>query len=75
MLHGAMTKRLWLIDAGYLWKARHSVRQDYRFDYLKLRLKLEQDGNFWRAYYLNSTSHPPTDGQDSFHTWLRSAPP
>ena len=67
--------RLWLIDAGYLWNARHSVRSDYQFDYGKLRQKLEQDGQFWRAYYLNSTPHPPTDAQDAFHTWLRSAPP
>lgn len=68
-------RRLWLIDAGYLWNARHSVRRNYQFDYLKLRQELERDGNFWRAYYLNSTQHPPTDAQDSFHTWLRSAPP
>ena len=67
--------RLWLIDAGYLWNAQRSVQQNYQFDYLKLRNKLEQDGNFWRAYYLNSTPNPPTDLQDAFHRWLRSAPP
>ena len=67
--------RLWLIDAGYLLNARHSVREDYRFDYGRLRQKIEQDGSFWRAYYLNSTPHPPTDEQDAFHRWLRSAPP
>lgn len=52
-----------------------SSQKDYQFDYWKLRQKLEQDGSFWRAYYLNSTPHPPTDAQDAFHGWLRSAPP
>lgn len=67
--------RLWLIDAGYLFNAQRSVEQAYHFDYLKLRRKLEESGSIWRAYYLNSTPHPPTDAQDNFHTWLRSAPP
>jgi len=67
--------RLWLIDAGYLWNAQRSVAPGYQFDYLKLRRKLEESGPLWRAYYLNSTPHPPADGQDAFHTWLRSAPP
>ena len=68
-------KRLWLIDASYLFNARRSVSADYHFDYAKLRAKLEEDGPLWRAYYLNSTPDPPTDAQDAFHTWLRSAPP
>jgi len=67
--------RLWLIDAGYLFKAQHVVGVGYQFDYLKLRRKLEESGPMWRAYYLNSTPNPPTDAQDGFHTWLRSAPP
>lgn len=67
--------RLWLIDAGYLFNAQRTVRPGYQFDYLKLRQKLEASGPMWRAYYLNSTPHPPTDAQDAFHTWLRSAPP
>lgn len=67
--------RLWLIDAGYLFKAQRSGGAGYSFDYLKLRQKLTESGPIWRAYYLNSTPHPPTDAQDSFHTWLRSAPP
>ena len=67
--------RMWLIDAGYLFNARRSVRPDYQFDYLKLRQHLEQDREFWRGYYLNSTPHPPTDRQDGFHTWLGSARP
>lgn len=70
-----MNKRLWLIDAGYLFNARHSVRSGYEFSYLKLRSRLEQSGPIWRAYYLNSTPHPPADAQDNFHNWLRTAPP
>jgi uncharacterized LabA/DUF88 family protein len=67
--------RLWLIDAGYLFNAQRGVGAGYQFDYLKLRRKLEESGPIWRAYYLNSTPHPPTDAQDAFHTWLRSARP
>ncbi len=48
-------RRLWLIDAGYLLNAQRSVSHEYRFDYLKLRRKLEEDGSIWRAYYFNST--------------------
>lgn len=67
--------RLWLIDAGYLFNAQRSVGSGFQFDYLKLRTRVEQEGTLWRAYYLNSTPHPPTDAQDAFHTWLRSGPP
>lgn len=71
----APANRLWLIDAGYLLKCQRTVQQGYQFSYLKLREQLEQDGLLWRAYYLNSTPNPPSDQQDSFHTWLRAAPP
>ncbi len=67
--------RLWLIDAGYLFNAQRCVAPGYHFDYLKLRNKLEEQEPVWRAYYLNSSRNPSTDAQDSFHTWLRSAPP
>jgi uncharacterized LabA/DUF88 family protein len=67
--------RLWLIDAGYLLKAQSKARPGYQFSYPKLRQRLEQDGALWRAYYLNSTPNPPSDQQDGFHIWLRSAPP
>lgn len=71
----AEARRLWLIDAGYMIKAQESVRGGYRFSYLKLREYLERDGILWRAYYLNSTPNPPSDEQDAFHVWLRSAAP
>lgn len=66
---------LWLIDGGYLFSAQRTVEWGYEFDYRKLREHLELDGLLWRAFYLNSTSHPPTDAQNSFHSWLRTAPP
>ena len=69
-------KQLWLIDAGYLLNAQHSVTSGYHFDYRKLRFKMEEIlGPIWRAYYLNSTPNPPADEQNKFHAWLRSAPP
>jgi hypothetical protein len=71
----AADRRLWLIDAGYLFSAQRSVGPGFQFDYLKLRARVEQAGPLWRAYYLNSTPNPPSDAQDAFHTWLRSGPP
>lgn len=68
-------RKLWLIDAGYLFNARHSVRSGYEFSYLRLRQYLEQDGPIWKAYYLNSIPQPASDAQDNFHHWLRSGPP
>jgi hypothetical protein len=68
-------RRLWLIDAGYLFSAQRAVGPGFQFDYLKLRGRVEQAGPLWRAYYLNSTPNPPSDAQDAFHTWLRSGPP
>lgn len=68
-------KRLWLIDAGYMYKGQITFLRDYSLDYLKLRNKLEEDGSLWRAYYLNSTTPKSSDGQASFYHWMRSAPP
>jgi uncharacterized LabA/DUF88 family protein len=68
-------RRLWLIDAGYLFNAQRTAGPGYQFDYLRLRGYLEKVHPIWRAYYLNSTPHPPTDAQDAFHSWLRSGPP
>lgn len=68
-------KTIWLIDAAYLFMAQRSVSASYNFDYLKLRNKLEADGQIERAYYLNSTPNPPSDAQNGFHTWLKTARP
>ena len=68
-------RRLWLIDTAYMFTSQPSIAPDYQFDYLKLRDKLEEDGKIFQVYYVNSTPNPPTDQQDAFHTWLKSAPP
>lgn len=68
-------RRLWLIDAAYLFVGRHSVRSNFQFDYARLREALETDGRIWRGYYLNSSPNPPLEAQDAFHNWLRSARP
>lgn len=67
-----MSRTIWLVDAAYLMKAAPD-----RFDYLKLKTQLETvlPATFAESYYLNSTPNPPTDAQDSFHTWLKTAPP
>ena len=71
---GAIMKAVWIVDGAYLLKAGQRFG---RFDYIKLRRKLEADIGqpFFEAYYLNSTPNPPTDAQDAFHTWLKGAPP
>ncbi len=66
---------IWLIDAAYLFNAQRSLGSSYNFDYLKLRNKLEKEGQISRVYYLNSTQNPPTDAQNGFHTWLKTAKP
>lgn len=68
------TKKLWLIDGGYLYKSQSTVT-NFQLDYLKLRGRLEEDGVIWRAYYLNSVIQPTNPELDSFHRWLQSAPP
>lgn len=65
-------KTVWIVDGAYLIKAAPG-----RFDYVKLKAELEnQNGDpFYESFYLNSTPNPPTDAQDSFHTWMKLAPP
>lgn len=67
-----MPRTIWIADAGYLIQACPD-----RFDYLKLKNVLEREvgEKFAESFYLNSTPDPPTDGQNSFHTWLKTAPP
>ncbi len=69
------TNCLWLIDGGYIFNAQRSLAPDYTVDYLKLRTKIEEEYKIWRAYFLNSTPNVPSEGQNSFHNWLESAPP
>jgi uncharacterized LabA/DUF88 family protein len=65
---------LWLIDGGYLYKAQSTIK-DFQIDYIKLKEKLETDGQIWRSYYLNSVIHPMSSELESFHRWMQSAPP
>ncbi len=68
---------LWLIDASYLFNSQDNYEKGYRFDYLKLRNKLEYEekSSIWRAYYLNASRYSDDPQQEGFHNWLRSAPP
>ena len=68
-------RRLWVIDGSYLYMSQASIAPDYQFDYMKLRKKLEADGEFFQAYYINAVPAKSDDFQDAFHTWLKSAPP
>jgi uncharacterized LabA/DUF88 family protein len=65
-------KTTWIVDAAYLFNASPG-----KFDYLKLKHEIEAlNGEpLYESYYLNSTQDPPTDAQNGFHTWLKSAPP
>jgi uncharacterized LabA/DUF88 family protein len=65
-------RTIWIVDAAYLMKAAPG-----RFDYVQLKKKLELEvgTTFAESFYLNSTSDPPSDQQDAFHTWLKMAPP
>ncbi len=68
-------RRLWLIDAGYMYRSQSFFSRDYSIDYVKLRGKLEAEEPLWRAYYLNSVPSPTPDSQTAFYNWMRSAPP
>ena len=67
-------RTVWVIDGAYLLKA---AQRWGHFDYLKLKQLLEQENGepFVESYYFNATPNPPTDQQNAFHTWLKSAPP
>lgn len=68
-------RRLWLIDAGYMYRGQSYYSREYSIDYVKLRNKLEEETPIWRAYYLNSIPNPTPDSQVAFYNWMRSAPP
>ena len=65
-------KTIWIVDGAYMFKAT-----PIRFDYLKLKKFLENKvgTTFRESYYLISTDPYQSEGQDQFHTWLKSAPP
>jgi len=65
-------RTVWIIDGNYLWKATPG-----RFNYLKLKAKLEQVNctSIFESYYFNSTPNPIVDVKDNFHLWLSSPSP
>lgn len=67
-----MQKTIWIVDGAYLMRSAPSG-----FDYLKLKNTLQQviHTEFTESYYLSSASAPPTDQQNAFHTWLKTAAP
>lgn len=67
-------RRLWLIDAGYMYNAQMSISGRYRVNYMSLKQELERDGPIWRSYYLAAAPNPGIDGE-SFHVMLRKSPP
>jgi uncharacterized LabA/DUF88 family protein len=66
-------KTVWIIDAAYLFN--HGKGRP--FDYLKLKNEIVRlnGGPIYESYYLNSTQDPATDGQNAFHTWIKTAAP
>ena len=65
-------KTIWIIDGAYMLKAAPG-----KFDFLKMKHELEREcGNeIFETYFLNSVSNSPSDSQDAFHMWLKTAPP
>lgn len=63
-----------IVDGGYMLKAS---KAHGHFDYVKLKSHLERKVGFpfAEAYYLNSTSNAVDVARDSFHTFMKSAPP
>lgn len=66
-------KTVWIIDGAYLFNHGRSRP----FDYLKLKNELVRlnGDSIHESYYLNATRDPFADGQNGFHTWLKSAAP
>ncbi len=66
-----MKRTIWINDGAYLFKASPE-----RFDYLNLKHELETGAGamFTESYYFGAQSSP-TAAQDSFHKWLKCAPP
>ncbi len=67
-------KTVWVIDGAYLF----NYGRTRPFDYLKLKnelVRLGGGGAIHESYYLNATRDPAADGQNAFHTWLKSAAP
>jgi uncharacterized LabA/DUF88 family protein len=66
------SRTIWIVDGAYVFSAAPG-----KMDYVKLKAELEKlnGGAFYESYYLNSTQESPTEAEQSFHTWLKTAPP
>ncbi len=66
-------KTVWIVDGAYLF----SYGKSRPFDYLKLKNEMTRlnGGPIYESYYLNSATEPATDAQNSFHAWIKTAPP
>lgn len=66
-------KTVWIIDGAYMFNHGRS----HPFDYLKLKEELVRlnAGPIDESYFLNSTRDPFAEAQNSFYSWLKSAPP
>jgi uncharacterized LabA/DUF88 family protein len=66
-------RTIWIVDGAYLF----NYGKTRPFDYLKLKNEIIRlnGGPIYESYYLNSETDPPTDAQNSFHSWIKSAPP
>ncbi|MDR2768262.1 MAG: NYN domain-containing protein [Treponema sp.] len=63
---------IWIIDGAYMMK---SGSNHGKIDYMRLKQFLEKtnETDFRETYYLNSTAN--LQAEQSFHNWLKSAPP
>lgn len=67
---------LWLIDAGYILKARRSIDRFYEIDYAKLKAYLQrQMGGIARSCLVNSGREELSEGERKFYNWLQTPPP
>jgi hypothetical protein len=46
-------RRLWLIDAAYMFMSQQTAGPGFQFDHKKLRDRLEQDGKFLQVYAIS----------------------
>lgn len=67
-------KTILIIDGAYML---HGSKLHGKMDYLKLKTFIEStiSAKIDSGYYLNSVPDPATEGQNAFHSWLRSAAP
>lgn len=67
-----MTPTIWIVDAAYL-----QSYSDGQIDYFKLKETLQDKvgSRFAESFYVNATGNPAADIQNTFHTWLKTAPP